>query len=320
MIMNIRKRPRRLEFIEAGLGRIRPNHPAVPIMEADRGKYEAGLYGEKILDSYLEYLPDKDYYIFQGLRLANEKNIHFQIDSLIISPTHLPIIESKNLAGNIEIDENNDQLIQNGEIVYENPMIQAQFQLSELRKWLKRHHFPYQNLEYLVGMMNKNCLLKTKPGSEAQYRVCRGRRVVYRLKEFAARYKVVVYSPEVIKKLCKLLIKKNIEPSFDIEKIYKISKSELRPGVHCPSCKCIAMEYRVGSWHCQKCGCKSKNAHLKALKDYYLLFGPEITNHQFREFLLLDSISIASKMLKKLNFPYTGTYKNRVYRLSFDIK
>ncbi|MGJ7919543.1 nuclease-related domain-containing protein [Neobacillus sp. LXY-4] len=313
-----RLRPRKLEFNEALLSRICANHPKIPVIEADSRKREAGYYGEVILDSYLNYLPEKDYFIFQGIRLANDRGTHFQIDCLILHSTHIPFIESKNLSGSVEIDEHRDQLIQNEDIVFENPMLQAQFQYGELRNWLRRHKFPCRNLEYLVGMMNKNCLLKVEPGSEAAFRVCRGRRVIYRLTGFREKYREVVYPPDVLRKLCKLLIKSHVEPSYDLQKCYGISRPEILPGVHCPPCGRLGMKYRGGSWHCDGCGCKSKDAHLKALKDYYLLFGPEITNQQFREFLQIDSSDIANKMLRKLKLAYSGVNRHRVYLLSLE--
>lgn len=320
MDMNTRKRPRKLEFNEALLGRLYSNHPKIPAIKASIGIAESGHYGELTLDSYLNYLPEKNYYIIKGIRLATDRNTHFQIDCLLIHPTHLLIIEAKNHSGTIELNENSDQMIQNGDTAYENPMLQAQFQLNELHHWLKRYKFPYQHLEYLVSMTNKNCVLKVEPGSEAHFRVCRGRRLIFQLNGFTFKYKEVIYTPEIIRKMCKLLLKNHVKPSYFFEKIYKISRSEILPGVHCPNCLHLGMKYRRGSWHCPSCGCKSKDAHLKALKDYYLLFGPYITNQQFREFLGLDSMNIASKLLIKLNLPYTGAKKNRVYVLPYEIK
>lgn len=132
------------------------------------------------------------------------------------------------------------------------------------------------------------------------------------------KYKEVRLDHDTIRKLSRLLVKKHTEPSYDIEKTYRIPRSDLLSGVHCPSCSQLGMKYKRGSWHCGKCGCKSREAHLAALRDYYLLFGPTITNAQFREFLQLDSVYVASKMLKKLKLPYTGANKNRVYQLSFN--
>ncbi|WP_147533201.1 nuclease-related domain-containing protein [Bacillus marasmi] len=319
MFMNKRKKSRKLEFLEAILGRIRSNHSMVPVIKEQLRREQSGHKGELTLDSYLHYLPYHDYYIIKGLRLANDRHTHFQIDTLLLSPTHIPIIEAKNLAGTIEVDENRNQMIQNGEIGYENPMLQAQFQLGELHRWLARHSFPIADLEYLVAMTNQSCVLKTLAGSEAEYRVCRGRSVIPRLNQFSAKHQQVFYSQADLQYMSQFLLNHHVEPTFDIEKMYKIKRSEIPSGVHCPCCGTLGMKYHGGSWHCHRCGCKSKDAHLKALKDYYLIYGPEFTNKQFREFLGLESMNIASKLLVKLKLPNKGAKKNRVYILSLEL-
>jgi hypothetical protein len=318
LIHKKRKKPRKLEFNEAVLCRTPIGHPQIPVILKDIARKEAGYYGEQRLDTISEYLPDKDYHIFQGLRLANEKGFQFQIDDLILTPTYILIIEAKNMAGKLDFDQNCDQLVQNDEIGYEDPLLQAQFQLREFKNWLRKHQFPDLPMEYLVMMSNKNCVLKIKLGSEAQYRVCRGRSVIHRIEAFTKRYQTVKYTPEMMRKLCKLLLKKDIEPFYDLEKIYKISRSSLPTGVQCPSCKCFPMKYKRGLWHCPTCGCKSRDAHLKALRDYYLLIGPMITNQQLREFLHLNSPDIAQKKLKKLNLPSSGKNRHLVYQLSLE--
>lgn len=208
-------------------------------------------------------------------------------------------------------------IIKNG---YEDPLLQAELQIYQLRDWLKKHQFPDMPLEHLVVMINQNCILKFDGYTIAeQFRVCRGRQVLPRIDTISNQHGPDVLNPAMIRKLSRLLIKNDTEPSFDIEKIYKISRAGLRNGVFCPDCKCLGMSYHHGSWFCPRCKCQSRDAHLPALRDYFLLWGPEITNRQFRDFLCIDSVHKASKMLKKLNLPSIGTKKQRVYQLSFNI-
>lgn len=309
--------PMKNYFNKAILGRIPPNHPKIPVIEDDIRTQEAGHKGEQTLDYYLKFLPEKDYYIFNGLRLPNGDS-YFQIDSLILTSPMLLNIEAKNMNGELEFDEQNGQLIQKNENKqkgYENPLLQAKFQVRQLKEFLRKHHYPEIPIEYLVMMSNSNAILKTAQNSEARERVCRGRGVVYRVEEISKRYQEEILDRNQLRKLCRFLLKMHTEPSYDIEKIYRIPRSELLTGVHCPSCKYLGMTYSRGSWLCPKCGCKSRDAHLKALKDYYLLFGPSITNQQFREFLHLPSMKIASRMLTSMKLPHSGSKKQRVYQL-----
>ncbi|WP_318507479.1 hypothetical protein [Bacillus sp. T3] len=211
------------------------------------------------------------------------------------------------------------QRLNDKEIGYEDPLMQAEFQVRQLRALLFKHGFPAIPIEPLVMMSNPNCIVKIENDPEARYRVCRGRQILYRIEDFAYKYKNEILCPAMLRKLGRLLIKMNSEPSFDIEKIYKIPRTDLRPGVHCPICLFLGMKYYQGAWFCPRCQCKSRDAHLIALRDYFLLWGEEITNAQFRWFLGVDSVHVASKMLKKLNLPSRGQNKYRVYLLSFDI-
>jgi hypothetical protein len=313
--------PRKIFFNNAVLGRIPPNHPKIPMIEEDSSRIEAGYYGEQRLDFFLGYLPDKNYHMINDLRLSNGKS-HYQIDSLIITPTYILDVDSKNMNGELEVDDDSDHLMQtyeNRQKSYDNPLLQGQFHLRQFNEFLAQHKIPEIPLEYLVMMSNPNCMIKTKPGSNARYRICKGRRLIFRIEEFSKKFQQVIFSPEIIRKLCKLLLKNHTYPTFDIEKIYQIPKSGLLPGVRCPDCQFLGMIYHHGSWCCPKCNCKSRDAHLKALQDYYLLYGPEITNQQLREFLQLDSVFVASKMLKKLNLAHSSANKNRVYQLPFTL-
>ncbi len=120
-----RIRPRKLYFNEAALRRAPLNHPKIPYIEEDIRRQEAGYAGEKRVDTILENLPKQKYHILQGLRLTNEIEYHFQIDIVMLSPTHLLTIEVKNLAGELTFDKKAGQLIQkidNKQIGYEDPL------------------------------------------------------------------------------------------------------------------------------------------------------------------------------------------------------
>jgi hypothetical protein len=116
-----------------------------------------------------------------------------------------------------------------------------------------------------------------------------------------------------LRKLKRLLLSKHTPENPDILKQFNLSPIEIPTGVKCPTCNFIPMEYRYGTWCCQKCNMKSKTAHIPAIDDYFLLIKPTITNAELRAFLHIDSISVAGKILSTMNLPFTGTYKDRVY-------
>ncbi|WP_407681684.1 nuclease-related domain-containing protein [Pseudalkalibacillus salsuginis] len=68
------------------------------IIEDSLYKSKAGYKGEKMLEHYLGFLSDENYFIFHVLRLtSNDK--YFQLDILLISVNMMVIIEVKNISG-----------------------------------------------------------------------------------------------------------------------------------------------------------------------------------------------------------------------------
>jgi hypothetical protein len=320
LIMKARSKPSKLDFNDAILGRLKTNHPKIPIIQNDYRIKEAGHRGEECLDFFLTYLPEENYFLIQGLRLSNGKS-HFQMDCLILTPTFMLVIEAKNMKGELKFDEEHDQLIQkydDKQLGFDDPLLQAKFQVRQLIEFLKKHHFPILPVEYLVMMSNSSAVLITDLGSEARYRVCRGRRLIYRIEEFSSKYQSQRITHKSILKLCSFLLEKHVEPIYDVERSYNLSHSELLTGVHCSSCSHLPMVYEQGTWLCPRCKFKSRMAYVQALRDYCLLIAPTITTQQFREFAHCPSMNAAYKMLQPLNLPVSGSKKKRIYHLSLD--
>ncbi|WP_147534041.1 nuclease-related domain-containing protein [Bacillus marasmi] len=320
-----RQVPRKLLFYQAVKARLPINHPLLPIIEEDIRRCEAGLAGEERLDRLLtaKYHHEKDYHLIQGLQLPYAKDSTFQIDTLLLKPTHIIPIEVKNMTGELCIDRQIGQMIQtvgDKRYVYEDPLTQVQIQAQHFYHWMIERGFPSVTVEPLVMMGNSNCILRIDNNdAEAQYRICRGRKVLFRIDDLDYKHRTGILTPDQLHEISRLIVQEEVEQWYDFEKIYKTPRTALRPGVHCPVCEILGMKYYHGLWICSRCGCKSHDAHILALRDYYLIWGPEITNAMFRWFLGVESVHVASKLLKKLNLPSRGQNRYRVYTISFDI-
>lgn len=324
IIGKIRQVPRKLLFYQAARARLNSNHPLIPVIEEDIRRCEAGLAGEERLDRLMTAkYHEKDYHLIQGLQLPFGKDSHFQIDTLLLKPTHIIPIEVKNMTGELYIDRQIGQMIQtvgDKRYVYEDPLTQVQIQAQHFYHWMIKQGFPSIAVEPLVMMSNSNCILRIEnDDAEAKSRICRGRKVLFRIDDFAYKHRTNILTQNQLHELTRLIIQEDMEQWYDFEKIYKTPRTVLRPGVQCMNCRCLGMKYYQGWWICPRCRHKSNDAYLLALRDYYLLWGPEITNAMFRWFLGVESIDVASKLLKKLNLPSNGSRKYRVYILSFDI-
>lgn len=82
---------------------------------------------------------------------------------------------------------------------------------------------------------------------------------------------------------------------------YRIPVSEVRIGVECPSCGVLGMRRTGKTWTCPSCNKRDRNAHKKAVDDYFSLINSEIRNKDFRSFCMVDSIYAASRMLNSMN-------------------
>ncbi|MFL6560683.1 MAG: NERD domain-containing protein, partial [Bacillus sp. (in: firmicutes)] len=93
---------------------------------------------------------------------------------------------------------------------------------------------------------------------------------------------------------------------------YQINKTDLLTGVLFPSCN-HPLVRKKRKWYCSTCDKFSQDAHLNALKDYFLLFDSKITNKQFREFAHIKSHDTAKRLLHSVYLNYSGTKKGRIY-------
>jgi hypothetical protein len=105
----------------------------------------------------------------------------------------------------------------------------------------------------------------------------------------------------------------NKVPTSYILNKYGIKKSDLLTGVCCPDCNYVPLIRVKKKWYCSSCDKFSKDAHINALRDYFLLFDSKITNQQFREFAQIKSHDTAKRLLLSVNLNFSGTKKGRIY-------
>lgn len=315
MIVKRRKIPLRLKINDAVLRRLpETHHKRVDVIQ-DSMRFGAGHKGEVTLDYYTSLLHEEDFHIFQGLRLKTGET-HFQMDSLLLSPSFAIIIESKNMAGTLTFNSHFNQMersFNEKTDTFDDPILQAKRHRILLLKWLNQHHYPPIPIEYLVFSSNPSTSLRNPSNDpEIYHRVCPPGRLIFKIEEFLSQYTTEVLSLKEHKKLSKLLLKSD-QPSDSHLPKFQINPSDYLTGVQCPKCNRYAMERYSGTWNCTHCGVTSKDAHLQALEDYFLLISPTITNRQFSSFVHLPSQKLSSKLLAKSGLIPAGSTKGRRY-------
>lgn len=283
-------------------------------LEVELSKMIAGFRGEDSINYFLNMLPNqKECQVLHDLRIPHETTF-FQVDTLILNPAYILIIEVKNISGNLFFDHTFNQLLRtkNGiEEPFQDPIAQVERQKYQLEHWLSKNKFPTVPIESLVVMTHSQSVLKTNDVSHRiSKKVIHSVQLLDCIRQFQRKYKQhVIVAGDVMNKITRRLIKEHTPRDVDVMEQYKISKEMIIKGGQCEGCLGFGMKKGHRSWKCSKCGHTSKKAHIKALRDYCLLYHHSINNQQARDFLLVNSTSIASKLLVSMNLSYTGTLK-----------
>ncbi|MED2971677.1 nuclease-related domain-containing protein [Fictibacillus sp. B-59209] len=315
--MNEQKLPIYIRKLEALLRRLPINHQKRTKIEQSYARQMAGYKGEKAIAYYLERLPKKEYTIFHGLRLL-EGSYYFQMDYLILSSFFFLILEVKNLSGILTFDTNYRQLIRvnnEKEEAFPDPLLQVERQQNQLTSWLAVRKLPPIPIESLIVVSSPYTLIKNPLTPDLSRNIIHGANLPSVISSLQARYTTQIMTNKEVNRAAKQFNKKHIPFNPDILSKFQIQPNELLTGVHCPVCSSIGMKKLYTNWICSLCDHSSKIAHLHSLDDYKLLVSSTITNRDLRGFLGLTSPSISAKILKSLNLPHTGTYKDRRYHL-----
>lgn len=318
MIAKNLKKPIFLLQLEALLPRVSPMHPTHKDITATFKKRMAGYRGEQALEYPLSFLSGEKYTILYNLRLLDAK-YYFQLDILLLSLSYFLNIEVKNIKGTLYFDANSDQVIRtynDKKEAISDPILQAERHKSQLKAWMLKLKLPHVPIEYIVVMSRIDTILKASPGNEAVFqKVIQSAKVPDKIREFENVHIVEKLTKKDITKISRRLIKYHTPYDADILKKFSVSKPYLLTGVGCPNCSFLPMKRMHGKWCCPSCSHASKDAHIAALKDYYLLLGSTISNQELREFLHLPSEKAAHTLLNSMDLNHSGNNKGRRYHL-----
>jgi len=134
------------------------------------------------------------------------------------------------------------------------------------------HNVSPMPIEYLVVFSRNSTILKTNPGNEHIFE-----HMIYaeylegKIAQIAAKYQNPVLKGKAINKLTDYLLSERIPAYPEILKTFSIPKTDIKPGVQCPICKAIPMIRVSAAWYCSWCKSYSKDAHIQAVRDYFLL-------------------------------------------------
>ncbi|ARK32191.1 nuclease-related domain-containing protein [Halalkalibacter krulwichiae] len=308
-----------IEKLRVLVKRLPVTHPKWSELQTDLEKRLAGDNGEHSLEYPLSFLAKEAYKVKQSLRLQHE-HYYFQMDFLVISKKFFVVIEVKNMKGELFFDQHFKQLIQKVEgrqKAYPDPLIQVNRHKSLLQGWLSQNQFADLPIIPLIVISNPHSLIRTNMDPEVlAQKVIHRDALPEKINLLDQNFQEDILSETELIRLENLLIKHHtpLDPKILVK--YQINPSELCHGVLCPKCSVGPLLRIYGTWYCKRCQSKHKDAHIEALRDYALVINSTISNRQARSYLQIDSDSVVKRLLAKMNLPYKGEKKGRVYDLS----
>lgn len=307
--MLLRKRPKPLPLrkLEVLIPRTPSYFSCLPDMQQDLAKRMTGYIGEKRVDYHLRSLAKK-YTILHDVHLKLPYGNSIQIDSLILTPYAIFIIEIKNYKGTITFDTLLKQLIRNDgekETGFKYPITQAENHQLHLENWLHDHHFANVPIRYFLAIADPGTIIKVEGDKQGIAKVVtHAEHLPQRILEIDAAYAQSNSANLPVKKISDAILSECEEFDIDILGKYGMTKERILPGVGCPECGVLAMERQYANWKCRRCGKLSKDAHTRALDVYFLLISDKVTNRECMWFLKINSRHLASRILKSYNLTY----------------
>lgn len=299
--MNIKKRGISGAF--AGLAslvsRISESDENFKRIKSDYKNSRAGFAGELKVDKFLEELELKmPYYVLQNLNIKVGKK-EVQIDTILIHPNFILVIEIKNMRGEFYFDPVTKHFYRINDAGEKEGMRNPEAQLSRsttiIDSFLHNKGIEMSSNGIIVFVSRAGIVMQA---SEKWKTIPLDSLVEYI--EFLEKRTKLVIPNETCKRLAfELLGEDRPEKPLGIVDHYNIPVEKVKKGVKCPQCNYIPILRKHSRWHCGKCGKESRDAHLNTLQEFRLLFGPEITSRSASEFMQHDSIYFAIRVLNK---------------------
>jgi len=311
MNIAIREKPIKLMWLEALKRRLIEKDIDFSYYNEQFRRVDAGFAGESRVDrEWLELICPYTFFVLHNLNLMNSAQHSHQLDTLFICTNFMLVVEIKNINGRLDFDDITHQCIRtkpDGTVEgFPNAITQTQRHMQFLKVISQNYSLP---IEGAVIIANPNAIIASHPNTIPIFHVSGLQKHLHSLFK---KYSQATLSDKQLTQLAQHLLSKH-EP---LKIPAPIDFSRFRQGVLCPKCQYkFKMHYVRGFWICSRCHYASEEIFAEALQDYRYLVRPTITNKQLREFFNIHSSDAANRLLKKFQFPFSGSYKNRVYHL-----
>ena len=314
MLVLERTKSNQLLYMQSLLRRMHEHDEHFSHFQAELNNLEAGYVGEQRTDrELLDFTIPHLHHLLHNVELLTVQGPSHQIDSIVLTSHFLLILEIKNITGTLIYKPGHhefsrlrkDGILEN----FTDPFEQAYRHQLMIEQLFRSWHIRLP-VEYAVVIVNQNAVLDESLRGFPIFHLTGLRRYINNL--FLKYPEHDVELEQVSKRFLGMLHRHPARRRVN-------DTDRLKKGVLCAACEFKSvMDYQNGSWCCQTCGTRDKHALRWALHDYRLLISDRITNQQFREFVGIESMQVASKILSRLGFEKVGDKRGRFYIIPED--
>lgn len=232
----------------------------------------------------------------KNIKLQVNPHYLFEIDTLILSPSRIILLEIKNYNGTVYFDEESGKTIRvspTGKKDYFDCVIHQLIRTeTALSRWLANRNINV-SIEGVLVMANQRTIIHEMPKTV----LVKYRKQLPRYISGLPKLSAILSGEEITR-----IVKKIEESSRENYRLacerFNFQPSELKSGVLCSDCNGLMNRKRGQKWRCLSCGKYATQELYQVLEDWFLLIKPTISNAECRAFLNLESKYAASIILR----------------------
>jgi len=270
---------------------------------------KAGYNGECQVDQFLKQInfPGR-YAILKEINLKGENQSFISIDTLIITPAYICILEIKTIKGTIMFQSNPSQLVRevDGLITpFKCPEQQLTRHMKRLRIWLEKYDISLPIVGFIVLPYSK-----TRVALPPKFaKIVMGCDISSYIEELNENQPII--SREKFDELEGII--RDSQTYFmpaPLSNIYTMDYNRIRKGLICRNCYAIITNEK----RCSFCNTTTKDCKKDAIEDWFHLWRETISNRECLDFLGLKDDFAASYLLRSLPLLPEGGGRSRRYR------
>lgn len=303
--MSFRKQPLELAYLEVLLRRALAEENVKRDWQMRHAQLQAGYIGERRVDNEWREVnvPGQ---LLHDFTCRNAFGNSHQMDTIFVCKHFVLVLEIKNVSGRIDFDDARRQFLrtrEDGRVEsFNNPIDQVKRHRDLLVEASLDWPF-YVPVEAFVVIANPSTVIGRLSNEVPVFNVSGLRTKVQELVKKHASISLNVRT-----------VRSYLEAMYEPIDRHFTCNHPIQTGVLCVQCGEV-MQHGLKGFICQHCGSRDveDTALRQAMSDYRVLYGDRISNREFREFVGVESIRTATKMLNRIIPEKIGKNKGTLY-------